>query len=150
MKERLRILFEKAIADDKKKKQPKEEGKDLGDDPTVSKGSGTALGIEASNPEGNELLNLVEIYFRNRVFSDKEIPTNEQKKGALKGLVGRVETQLKSKTEISFSYPVTLNGLFDKKVLSDLYKQYLIECSLRNYRVKKENYFPTLINLGLF
>jgi len=51
-----------------------------------------------------------------------------KKKGALKGLVGRVETQLKSKTEISFSYPVTLNGLFDKKVLSDLYKQYLIEC----------------------
>jgi len=35
---------------------------------------------------------------------------------------------MKSKAEITFSYPVTLNGLFDKKVLSDLYKQYLIEC----------------------
>jgi len=148
MKERLRILFEKAIADDKKKKQPKEEGKDLGDDPTVSKGSGTALGIEASNPEGNELLNLVEIYFRNRVFSDKEIPTNEQKKGALKGLVGRVETQLKSKTEISFSYPVTLNGLFDKKVLSDLYKQYLIECFSSKLQSEKRKLFSNLNKLG--
>lgn len=149
MKERLKILFEKAIADDKKKKQPKEEGgKDLGEDPTVSKGSGTALGIEASNPEGNELLNLVEIYFRNRVFSDKEIPTNEQKKGALKGLGGRVETQLKSKTEISFSYPVTLNGLFDKKVLSDLYKQYLIECFSSKLQSEKRKLFSNLNKLG--
>jgi len=86
MKEKLKTLFEKAIAVDKKKKQPKDEaGKDLGDDPTVSKGSGTALGIEAGDPEGgNELLNLVEIYFRNRVFSDKETPTNEQKKRVIK------------------------------------------------------------------
>jgi len=81
MKDRLKTLFEKAVADDKRKKQPKEDtSKDAGEDPTVAKGSGTALGIEASNPEGNELLNLVEIYFRNRVFSDQETPAKEQKK----------------------------------------------------------------------
>ena len=150
MKEKLKTLFEKAIAVDKKKKQPKDEaGKDLGDDPTVSKGSGTALGIEAGDPEGgNELLNLVEIYFRNRVFSDKETPTNEQKKGSLRGLNGRTETQMKSRTEISFSYPVTLNGLFDKKVLSDLYKQYLIECFSSKLQSEKRKLFSNLNKLG--
>lgn len=149
MKERLKVLFEKAIADDKKKKQPKEDaGKDAGEDPTVAKGSGTSLGIEASNPEGNELLNLVEIYFRNRVFTDKEIPSNEKKKELLKGLSGRIETQIKSKAEISFSYPVTLNGLFDKKILSDLYKQYLIECFSSKLQSEKRRLFSNLSKLG--
>jgi hypothetical protein len=149
MKERLKVLFEKAIADDKKKKQPKEDaGKDTGEDPTVAKGSGTSLGIEASNPEGNELLNLVEIYFRNRVFTDKEIPSNEKKKELLKGLSGRIETQIKSKAEISFSYPVTLNGLFDKKILSDLYKQYLIECFSSKLQSEKRRLFSNLSKLG--
>lgn len=149
MKDRLKVLFEKAIADDKKKKQPKEESnKDSGEDPTVSKGSGTALGIEASNPEGNELLNLVEIYFRNRVFSDKETPSNEQNKELLKGLSGRIETQVKSRAEISFSYPVTLNGMFDKKILSDLYKQYLIECFSSKLQSEKRRLFSNLNKLG--
>jgi len=71
-----------------------------------------------------------------------------KKKGALKGLVGRVETQLKSKTEISFSYPVTLNGLFDKKVLSDLYKQYLIECFSSKLQSEKRKLFSNLNKLG--
>lgn len=149
MKDRLKVLFEKAIADDKKKKQPKEESnKDSGEDPTVNKGSGTALGIEASNPEGNELLNLVEIYFRNRVFSDKETPSNEQNKELLKGLSGRTETQVKSKAEISFSYPVTLNGIFEKKILSDLYKQYLIECFSSKLQSEKRRLFSNLNKLG--
>jgi len=149
MKDKLKTLFEKAIADDKKKKLPKEEaGKDSGDDPTVSKGSGTALGIEASNPEGNELLNLVEIYFRNRVFTDKEIPSNERKKESLKGLAGRSETQLKAKAEIDFSYPVTLEGMFDKKVLNDLYKQYLIECFSSKLQSEKRRLFSNLSKLG--
>jgi len=142
--------LKKQLQSIRKKKQPKDEaGKDLGDDPTVSKGSGTALGIEAGDPEGgNELLNLVEIYFRNRVFSDKETPTNEQKKGSLRGLNGRTETQMKSRTEISFSYPVTLNGLFDKKVLSDLYKQYLIECFSSKLQSEKRKLFSNLNKLG--
>jgi len=148
MKEKLKILFEKAIADDKKKKQPKDESnKDAGEDPTVTK-SGTALGIEASNPEGNELLNLVEIYFRNRVFSDKETPLSEQKKESIKGLSGRLETQMKSKAEISFSYPVTLDGLFDKKILNDLYKQYLVECFSSKLQSEKRRLFSNLSKLG--
>jgi len=148
MKEKLKILFEKAIADDKKKKQPKDESnKDAGEDPTVTK-SGTALGIEASNPEGNELLNLVEIYFRNRVFSDKETPLSEQKKESIKGLSGRLETQMKSRAEISFSYPVTLDGLFDKKVLNDLYKQYLVECFSSKLQSEKRRLFSNLNKLG--
>jgi len=132
----------------KKKKQPKDESnKDAGEDPTVTK-SGTALGIEASNPEGNELLNLVEIYFRNRVFSDKETPLSEQKKESIKGLSGRLETQMKSRAEISFSYPVTLDGLFDKKVLNDLYKQYLVECFSSKLQSEKRRLFSNLNKLG--
>jgi len=149
MKERLKTLFEKAIADDKKKKQPNpESNKDAGEDPTVNKGSGTALGIEANNPEGNELLNLVEIYFRNRVFTDKELPSNEQKKESLLGLSGRSEAQVKAKAEITFSYPVTLSGLFDKKILSDLYKQYLIECFSSKLQSEKRRLFSNLSKLG--
>jgi hypothetical protein len=149
MKERLKILFEKAIADDKKKKQPNSEStKDAGEDPTVNKGSGTSLGIEVNNPEGNELLNLVEIYFRNRVFTDKELPSNEQKKESLLGLSGRLEAQVRTKTEITFSYPVTLSGLFDKKILSDLYKQYLIECFSSKLQSEKRRLFSNLNKLG--
>mmetsp|Transcript_67168 Transcript_67168/g.98279 ORF Transcript_67168/g.98279 Transcript_67168/m.98279 type:complete len:1088 (+) Transcript_67168:74-3337(+) len=149
MKDRLKNLFEKAIADDKKKNQPKnEDNKDSGEDPTVAKGSGTALGIEASNPEGNELLNLVEIYFRNRVFSDSEFPSVEQKKEMLPGLSGRMETLIQSKAEINFSYPVTLKGLFEKKILSDLYKQYLIECFSSKLQSEKRRLFSNLSKLG--
>jgi len=149
IKERLKNLFEKAIADDKKKNQTKEDStKDSGEDPTVSKGSGTALGIEASNPEGNELLNLVEIYFRNRVFSDSEFPSIEQKKDTIVGLSGRIETLVRSKAEINFSYPVTLKGLFEKKVLSDLYKQYLIECFSSKLQSEKRRLFANLSKLG--
>ena len=149
MKQRLKTLFEKAIADDKKKKQPNSESsKDGGDDPTVNKESGTALGIEANNPEGNELLNLVEIYFRNRVFTDKELPSNEQKKETLLGLSGRSEAQVKAKAEITFSYPVTLSGLFEKKILSDLYKQYLIECFSSKLQSEKRRLFSNLNKLG--
>lgn len=133
----------------KKKNQPKnEDNKDFGEDPTVAKGSGTALGIEASNPEGNELLNLVEIYFRNKVFSDSEFPSVEQKKELLPGLSGRMETLTRSKAEINFSYPVTLKGLFEKKILSDLYKQYLIECFSSKLQSEKRRLFSNLSKLG--
>jgi len=72
----------------------------------------------------------------------------KKKKELLKGLSGRIETQIKSKAEISFSYPVTLNGLFDKKILSDIYKQYLIECFSSKLQSEKRRLFSNLSKLG--
>jgi len=55
---------------------------------------------------------------------------------------------MKSRAEISFSYPVTLDGLFDKKVLNDLYKQYLVECFSSKLQSEKRRLFSNLNKLG--
>lgn len=102
----------------KKKNQPQQaNGTENNNDPTVQKGSGTALGIEAGNEEGNELFNLVDLYFRNNIYIDKGVSLNETKKNTMKGLPGRSEVQLSSKSKPDFIYPVSLDGLFDKKKL---------------------------------
>jgi hypothetical protein len=116
VREKLKIIFEKAIVENKKKNQPQQNnGTENNNDPTVQKGSGTALGIEAGNEEGNELFNLVDLYFRNNIYIDKGVSLNETKKNTMKGLPGRSEVQLSSKSKPEFIYPVSLDGLFDKK-----------------------------------
>jgi hypothetical protein len=149
VREKLKIIFEKAIVENKKKNQPQQaNGTENNNDPTVQKGSGTALGIEAGNEEGNELFNLVDLYFRNNIYIDKGVSLNETKKNTMKGLPGRSEVQLSSKSKPDFIYPVSLDGLFDKKTVSNMYRQYLVDCFSAKLQSEKRRLFNNLEKLG--
>mmetsp|Transcript_19934 Transcript_19934/g.48314 ORF Transcript_19934/g.48314 Transcript_19934/m.48314 type:complete len:1092 (-) Transcript_19934:1172-4447(-) len=148
VREKLKTIFEKAVVENKKKNQPQEVKNENGDDPTIQKGSGTALGIEAGNAEGNELFNLVDLYFRNKIFIDKGTSINETRKNTMNGLPGRTEIQISSKSKPEFIYPVSLNGLFDKKTVNNMYKQYLVECFSAKLQSEKRRLFNNLDKLG--
>ena len=149
VKEKLRIGLEKAISDNKKKVQPKDsESKDVGEDPTVNKGSGTALGIEAGNPRGNELVNLVDLYSKNSIFVENEKIFNEVNQVSLQGQTGRAEIKNSTKSKIDYSFPVNLDGLFNKKITTEMYREYLVECFSVKSQNEKRKLFNNLDKLG--
>uniref|UniRef100_A0A7S0Y213 Uncharacterized protein n=1 Tax=Hemiselmis andersenii TaxID=464988 RepID=A0A7S0Y213_HEMAN len=149
IKDKLRIGLEKAISDNKKKAQPKgSESGDSGEDPTVTKGAGTALGIEAGNPSGNELVNLVDLYSKNSIFVENEKVFNEVNQVSLLGQTGRAEIKNSTKSKIDYSYPVNLDGLFNKKITTDMYREYLVECFSVKSQNEKRKLFNNLDKLG--
>jgi len=149
VKEKLRIGFEKAISDNKQKNQPRGlENGDSGDDPTITKGAGTALGIEAGNPQGNELINMVELYSKNNICVENGEVYNEVAQAQLSGLTGRAERKNSAKAKISYSYPINLDGLFKKKVTTDMYRDYLVECFSVKSQAEKRKLFNSLEKLG--
>ena len=144
---KLKINFEKAIAENKKKKQAKESA-DLGEDPTITKGAGTALGIEAGDLGGNQLLGLIDIYSRNRIYIENEKISNKINQNSLLGQNGRSEKKNCTRTEIEYTYPVNLDGLFSKKITTELYRDYLVECFSVKSQNEKRKLFNNLNRLG--
>jgi hypothetical protein len=149
IQDKLRIGFEKAIAENKKKKQNKDsEPNDMGEDPTIIKGAGTALGIEVGNPAGNQFLNLIDLYSRNRIFIENEKTVNEIAQILLKGQNGRAEKKNWARSKIEYSYPVSLEGIFPKKIISEMYRDYLAECFSVKSQSEKRKLFNNLNQLG--
>mmetsp|Transcript_17919 Transcript_17919/g.35015 ORF Transcript_17919/g.35015 Transcript_17919/m.35015 type:complete len:808 (+) Transcript_17919:235-2658(+) len=149
IKDKLRIGFEKAISENKKKAQlQSSESGDSGEDPTVTKGAGTALGIEAGNPSGNELVNLVDLYSKNSIFVENENVFNETNQISLLGQTGRAEIKNSTKSKIDYSFPVNLDGLFNKKITTDMYREYLVECFSVKSQIEKRKLFNNLDKLG--
>jgi len=149
IKEKLKTIVEKAVVENKKRNSPQNnDSKDSGDDPTVKQGAGTALGIEAGESSGNQLFNLTDLYFRNRIFIENEKVFQETKRTNLKGMAGRSEVQVSCKSKPEFSYPVTLNGQFDEKTLTEMYRQYLIDCFSAKLQSEKRRLFNNLDKLG--
>ena len=149
VKEKLRMGFEKAISDNRNKSQGKQtESSDSGEDPTVVKGAGTSLGITVTNSQGNELINLVELYSKNSIFIEDESVSNERNQIPIYGQTGRAEIKNSAKSKIDYSYPVNLDGLFKKKITEDMYKDYLVECFSVKSQKEKRKLFNNLEKLG--
>mmetsp|Transcript_88906 Transcript_88906/g.133294 ORF Transcript_88906/g.133294 Transcript_88906/m.133294 type:complete len:1093 (-) Transcript_88906:1536-4814(-) len=149
VKEKLKIIFEKAVTDNKKRNTPQNsESKDSGDDPSVKQGAGTALGIEAGDSSGNQLFNLIDLYFRNKIFIENEQVFPENKMSVLKGLSGRSEILISSRSKLDFSYPVTLRGQFEEKTITEMYRQYLVDCFSAKLQSEKRRLFNNLDKLG--
>jgi hypothetical protein len=149
IKEKLRLSFEKAIIENKKKIQGKEnENNDLGDDPNIVKGAGTALGIEVNISSENELLNIVDLYSKNNIFVENDMTFNETDQNKLCGLNGRKENKNSTKSKINYIYPVNINGLFKKKIITEMYRDYLIECFSSKTQSEKRKLFMNLEKLG--
>jgi len=149
VKDKLRISFEKAISDNKQKNQPKgSDNADSGDDPTITKGAGTTLGIEAGNPRGNELINMVDLYSKNNICLENEEVYSEIIQSPLVGQSGRAEIKNSAKAKITYSYPINLDGLFKKKTTTDMYRDYLVECFSVKSQAEKRKLFNSLEKLG--
>lgn len=149
IKEKLRTGFEKAISDNKAKSLGKKnENSDSGDDPTITKGAGTALGIEAGNPQGNELVNMVDLYSKNSIFIEDETLLKERNQVLIMGQTGRAELKNSSQSKIEYSFPVSLEGLFKKKLTEEMYRDYLIECFSAKSQTEKRKLFNNLEKLG--
>jgi len=149
VKEKLRMGFEKAISDNRNKSQGKQtESSDSGEDPTVVKGAGTSLGITVTNSQGNELINLVELYSKNSIFIEDESVSNERNQIPIYGQTGRAEIKNSAKSKIDYSHPVNLDGLFKKKITEDMYKDYLVECFSVKSQKEKRKLFNNLEKLG--
>jgi hypothetical protein len=149
VKEKLRVGFEKAVMENKRKKLSKEtEGKENGEDPNIIKGAGTALGIEVGNSTGNELINIVDFYTKNGVFVEKDKVINKTKQKTLCGQNGRKENKNFSKSRIEYIYPVNLEGSFQKKITSDMYRDYLVDCFSAKTQNEKRKLFYNLEKLG--
>lgn len=149
VQEKLRLGFEKAVMENKKKKQGNEtEGNEIGEDPNIIKGAGTTLGIEVGNSSGNELLNIVDLYTKNGVFVESEKILNKKKQKVLCGQNGRKENKNYSRTKKEYIYPVNLDGLFQKKITSDMYRDYLVDCFSAKTQNEKRKLFYNLEKLG--
>ena len=131
----------------KKKLQLKSEGKDSKED-LANSTSGTALGIEAGNSSGSELSNLIDFYNRNKIFIEKELPLNLSFNKSLNGLSGRSEVKKSMNIKTVYNYPVDLSGLFDKKIVLEMYKQYLVDCFSSKLQNEKRKLFNNLDKLG--
>ena len=146
-KDKMRQLFDQAVIDYKKKLQLKSEGKDSKED-LANSTSGTALGIEAGNSSGSELSNLIDFYNRNKIFIEKELPLNLSFNKSLNGLSGRSEVKKSMNIKTVYNYPVDLSGLFDKKIVLEMYKQYLVDCFSSKLQNEKRKLFNNLDKLG--
>jgi hypothetical protein len=146
-KDKMRQLFDQAVIEYKRKIQLKSEGKENKED-TSGTITGTALGIEAGNINGSELSNLIDFYNRNKIFIEKESPLNISFNKNLNGLNGRVEITKCMNIKTDYQYPVNLNGVFDKKIVLEMYKQYLVECFSTKLQNEKRKLFNNLDKLG--
>jgi len=146
-KDKMRQLFDQAVIEYKKKLQLKSEGKENRED-LSNNNTGTALGIEAGNVGGSELSNLIDFYNRNKIYKEKESPYNISLNKKIKGLVGRLELKKSLNIKTDFEYPVDLNGLYDKKIVLEMYKQYLIDCFSSKFQNEKRKLFNNLDKLG--
>jgi hypothetical protein len=146
-KDKMRQLFDQAVIDYKRKLQIKNEGKESKED-IASANSGTALGIEAGNTSGSELSNLIDFYNRNKIFIEKESPLNISFNKNLNGLTGRSEVKKSMSIKTEYEYPVNINGLFDKKIVLEMYKQYLVDCFSSKLQNEKRKLFNNLDKLG--
>jgi hypothetical protein len=66
----------------------------------------------------------------------------------LNGLNGRVEIKTCMNIKTDYQYPVNLNGVFDKKIVLEMYKQYLVECFSTKLQNEKRKLFNNLDKLG--
>jgi hypothetical protein len=146
-KDKMRQLFDQAVIEYKRKMQLKSEGKENKEE-TSSTMTGTALGIEAGNINGSELSNLIDFYNRNKIFIEKESPLNISLNKNLSGLNGRIELKTSMNIKTDYQYPVNLNGVFDKKIVLEMYKQYLVECFSTKLQNEKRKLFNNLDKLG--
>jgi len=146
-KDKMRQLFDQAVIEYKRKIQLKNEGKENKED-TSGAMTGTALGIEAGNINGSELSNLIDFYNRNKIFMEKESPLKISLDKNLNGLNGRIELKTSMNIKTDYQYPVNLNGVFDKKIVLEMYKQYLVECFSTKLQNEKRKLFNNLDKLG--
>nr|UXY87346.1 plastid import machinery, IAP100 protein [Cryptomonas sp.] len=143
--DKLKQLFEQAVIENKRKSHIKSEGKEgFGEFGT----NGTALGIEADSVKLNELTSLIDFYTRNKIFLEKEIPSNNFSSSCLEGLNGRLESRIITSVKKEYIYPVNINGFFDKKLVFEMYKQYLVECFSSKLHNEKKKMFGNLNKLG--
>ncbi|CAC27003.1 IAP100 protein [Guillardia theta] len=147
--DKLKTILEKAIIDNKKKNSPKENvPKDVGEDPTINKDSGTTLGIEVEESENNQMFNLVDIYFRNNIFSLNESLANNLVQETLIGLSGRNVQRFQSINSSEMGYPINLRHYFDDKTIKNMYKEYLISCFSVKQQTQKRRLFNNLDKLA--
>jgi len=147
--EKLKIVLEKAIIDNKKKNLPKENNeKDLGEDPTVNKDSGTSLGIEVEESENNQMFNLIDIYFRNNIFIFNESTTNNLVQESINGLSGRNIKRVQSINSSEIQYPINLRNYFEDKTVKEMYREYLISCFSVKLQTQKRRLFNNLDKLA--
>lgn len=132
-KGRMRAYATRAVESMEKKRQARGQGekRDVGDDPFIKR-AGAQLGIDASGLNV-ELHNLVDFYMRNKLMKVKEVEVEEGD--------GKVMKQVAE-------FPVTLRDALSQQTITELYKQYLIQCFSAKSREEKERLFGVLDQLA--
>eukprot|EP00184_Porphyridium_aerugineum_P000746 CAMPEP_0184697776 /NCGR_PEP_ID=MMETSP0313-20130426/4624_1 /TAXON_ID=2792 /ORGANISM="Porphyridium aerugineum, Strain SAG 1380-2" /LENGTH=1051 /DNA_ID=CAMNT_0027156613 /DNA_START=315 /DNA_END=3470 /DNA_ORIENTATION=+ len=108
------------------------ESRDVGDDPFVTR-AGATLGIETTGMT-IELSSMVEFYFRNKIG----IETEEE----------YTDENGEKKTRTITSYPITVKGMFDPKLTTEVYRQYLIQSFSAGDNSEKQRLASSLDKLG--